>query len=80
VIFLREWWTTIKEWSHKMTEPVRIPPEEARKKVLAKAALFVCAYEDEEKFRRMHLEGALSFTEFKDMAASVSKDQEIIFY
>lgn len=63
-----------------MTEPIRIPPEEARKKVLAKTALFVCAYEDEEKFRRMHLEGALSFHEFNDMAASLPKDQEVIFY
>ena len=63
-----------------MTEPIRIPPEEARKKVLAKTTLFVCAYEDEEKFRRMHLEGALSFNEFTDNAASLARNQEIIFY
>jgi len=63
-----------------MTEPIRIPPEEARKKVLDNAALFVCAYENEEKFGRMHLEGAVSFNEFKDKAASLAKDQEIIFY
>jgi hypothetical protein len=63
-----------------MIEPIRIPPEEARKKVLAKTVLFVCAYEDEEKFNRMHLEGAISFNEFKDMAASLAKDQEVIFY
>jgi hypothetical protein len=63
-----------------MIEPIRIPPEEARKKVLDKAALFVCAYENEEKFGRMHLEGAISFNMFKDMAASLARDQEIIFY
>jgi hypothetical protein len=63
-----------------MTEPIRIPPEDARKEVLDKAALFVCAYEDEEKFRKMHLEGAIPFNEFKGMAASLAKDQEIIFY
>ena len=63
-----------------MTEPIRIPPEEARKKVLAKAALFVCAYENEEKFRKNHLDGAISFNEFKDMAASLARDREIIFY
>ena len=63
-----------------MTEPIRIPPGEARKKVLSHAALFVCAYENEEKFRRMHLEGAISFNEFSDMAASLARDQEIIFY
>jgi len=63
-----------------MIEPIRIPPGEAREKVLAKAALFVCAYENEEKFRRMRLEGAISFNEFRDMAASLARDQEIVFY
>jgi hypothetical protein len=63
-----------------MSEPVRVPPEEARRKVRAKEALFVCAYENDEKFKRMHLEGALSFNEFKNRIASLSKDQEIIFY
>ncbi len=63
-----------------MTEPIRIPPEEARKKVLTKTALFVCAYDDEDKFKRMHLEGALSFSEFKNRAVSLPKEQEIIFY
>jgi hypothetical protein len=62
-----------------MTDPIKIPPEEARKEVLSNTALFVCAYEDEEKFRRMHLEGAISFNEFKEKAASLSKEQEIIF-
>jgi hypothetical protein len=63
-----------------MSEPVRVPPEEARRKVRAKEALFVCAYENDEKFKRMHLEGALSFNEFKNTINSLSKDQEIIFY
>ena len=63
-----------------MTEPIRIPPEEVRKKVQAHEALFVCAYDDEEKFRKMHLEGGISFAEFKEKAASLSKLQEIIFY
>lgn len=63
-----------------MDEPVRIPPEEARQKVLSGAALFVCAYEDEEKFRKMRLEGALSLNEFKAKTASLAKDREIIFY
>lgn len=63
-----------------MTEPIRIPPEEARKKVLARTALFVCAYDDEEKFRKNHLEGGIPFNEFKNKADSLSKEQEIIFY
>ena len=63
-----------------MVEPIRIPPEEARKKVLAKAAIFVCAYENEEKFRKNQLDGAISFNEFKNKTDSLSKEQEIIFY
>jgi len=63
-----------------MIEPERIPPEEARKRVSSGAALFVCAYDDEEKFKKMHLEGGTSYTRFKEMSASLSRDQEIIFY
>lgn len=63
-----------------MAETVRISPEVARQKVLSNAAILVCAYEDAEKFRKMHLEGAISFNEFKNKAASLPKEQEIIFY
>jgi len=63
-----------------MIEPVRIPPEVARIKVLSNEAILVCAYEEEEKFRKMHLEGAISLNEFRNRASSLSKEQEIIFY
>jgi len=63
-----------------MTEPVRIPPEEARIKVLSGQTLLVCAYEDEEKFRNAHLEGAISLNEFRSKIGFFSKEQEIIFY
>ncbi|HXW69582.1 MAG TPA: hypothetical protein VEJ88_08215 [Dissulfurispiraceae bacterium] len=63
-----------------MIEPIRINPEETRKKVLSGTAIFVCAYEDEEKFRKMHLEGAISFNEFKSNVSSLSSEQEIVFY
>ena len=63
-----------------MTEPVRILPEAAVKKVLSNEAILVCAYEEEEKFRKMHLDGALSLNEFKNRASSLSKEQAIIFY
>jgi hypothetical protein len=63
-----------------MIEPIRIDPEDTRKKVSAGTAIFVCAYEDEEKFRKMHLEGAVSFNTFKSKVASLSREQEIVFY
>jgi rhodanese-related sulfurtransferase len=63
-----------------VTEPIRISPEEARKKILSNEAILVCAYEEEEKFRKMHLEGAISLNEFRSRVSSLSKEQEIIFY
>jgi len=63
-----------------MAEPERIGPEETHEKLKAGTALLVCAYFDEEKWRMMHLEGAISFKEFQSKLPSPSKDQEIIFY
>lgn len=63
-----------------MIEPIRIPVEEARRKVISGEALLVCAYEDEEKFRKLHLQDAISLQEFKTRLPALSKEQEIIFY
>ena len=63
-----------------MTEPIRISSQEARQKVLSEGALLVCAYDDDDKFKNNHLEGAISFSEFKSRLPSFAKDQELIFY
>jgi rhodanese-related sulfurtransferase len=63
-----------------MTEPTRIGPDEAHRKVKSGTALFVCAYDDEQKFRNMRLEGAISLSELRARLPSLSKEQEIIFY
>jgi hypothetical protein len=63
-----------------MTEPIRVTPEEAYEKLKSGKTLLVCAYEDEEKFQKMRLQGAISFNEFKSKLPSFSKDQEIVFY
>lgn len=63
-----------------MPEPIRISPEEAREKVTSGEAILVCAYEDEEKFRKMHLQDAISLQEFKTRLPALSKEQQIIFY
>jgi hypothetical protein len=63
-----------------MVEPVRVLPEEARNRVLAREAILVCAYDDEEKFRKAHLEGAISLQEFRARAETLPKEQEVIFY
>jgi hypothetical protein len=63
-----------------MAEPKRITPEEVHQKLKAGKALLVCAYEDEVKFKKMHLQGAISFNEFKSKLSSLEKRREIVFY
>ena len=63
-----------------MDEPERISVEEVRRKLKSGEVLLVCAYDDEERFRSMHLEGAISFQEFESRLPSLSKDQGIVFY
>jgi len=63
-----------------MEEPRRVTPEEVHQRVKEGRTLLVCAYEDEEKFKRLRLKGAISLGELKSKLSSLSKDQEIIFY
>jgi hypothetical protein len=63
-----------------MIEPRLIPLEEVRHKALSGSALLVCAYDNEEKFKRIHLENAISLGDFRSKLPSLSKEQEIIFY
>ena len=63
-----------------MKKHERISPEGANKKVKASEALLVCAYEEDEKFKSMQLEGAISYKEFKKKLVSLPKDKELVFY
>jgi len=63
-----------------MVDPKRVSAEEVHEKLKAGNALLICAYEDESKFKKMRLQGAISFNEFKSKIPSLSKDQEIVFY
>ena len=63
-----------------MPEAPRISVQEAREKVTSKRALLVCGYEDEEKCKKIKLEGAMSFGRFQATLPSLATDQEIIFY
>ena len=63
-----------------MIEPMRVSAEEARKRITSGGTLLVCAYEEEEKFRNMHLLGAISLQDLKRRLPSLAKGQEMIFY
>lgn len=62
-----------------MADPERISPKEAYEKSKG-GALLVCAYDDDEKCRKLHLEGSISFNEFRSKFPDPPKDQEIICY
>ena len=61
-------------------ETARIPPDEARQKVQHGEALLVCAYDDQEKCRNLHLEGSIDLQELQAKLPQLKKEQEIIFY
>ena len=63
-----------------MSQTDLIDAKDAFTHIKNSSALLVCAYERDVKFRRLHLDGALSLGEFQSIASTVSKDTELIFY
>ena len=63
-----------------MTDVSRIDVEGTKNKLATGQALLVCAYDNDQKFARNHLEGAISLAELRAKSADLTKDQEIIFY
>ena len=59
---------------------MRVTPEEAYSKVASGKAALVCAYNDDERYSQMRLEGAISLSEFDSNPSKYPKDREIIFY
>jgi hypothetical protein len=45
-----------------------------------RGTLLVCAYEDEAKFTRARLEGAISLQSLQSRLPSLPKETEIVFY
>jgi len=56
-----------------MSGPERVAVDEVYQKVTSGAAFLVCAYDDDEKFRGVHLEGAVSLAEFKTKLSGLDK-------
>jgi hypothetical protein len=63
-----------------MAEIERIGVAEARRTVQANAALLVCAYAEEARWNSARLDGAMPLTRLEARAATLPRDQEIIFY
>lgn len=58
----------------------RVSAQQAKEKVEAGSGLLVCAYDDEDKFKRNHLSGEISLAEFKSTLTAIPKNHEIMFY
>jgi len=64
-----------------MAEPERIEPQEVMEhKQSDEETVLVCAYDDEDKFQKNHLAGAISLDSFKERLDTIEKDREIAFY
>ncbi|MCK9375426.1 MAG: hypothetical protein M0P73_04670 [Syntrophobacterales bacterium] len=63
-----------------MSEPRRVTPAEIFPKVKSGETLLVCAYDDDAKFRRLRLEGAISLAEFRSLLPNLPPEREIVFY
>jgi len=58
----------------------RVAVGEARRAIEAGRALLVCAYDDEEKCRKLRLENAVSLHDLQRRVESVPRNQTLIFY
>ena len=63
-----------------MSEISRLSAEQVRGGVTAGTTLLVCAYEDDAKFEKFKLEGAIPLAEFRKNAGELPKDRKIVFY
>jgi hypothetical protein len=63
-----------------MNDDLRIDVDVAREHSAARRALLVCAYDDDEKCRKMRIKGALTMREFRKSKTRVDKRDEIILY
>lgn len=62
-----------------MTDIERVTPEQART-LVAKGALLVCAYEDEDKCNKLALPRAVSLAELRRRADTLPRDTPLILY
>ena len=58
----------------------RVEAQAARDLVQAGKALLVCAYNSDEKFAKVKLEGAIPLSEFNKRLATLDKESLVIFY
>ncbi len=63
-----------------MSKPTTIDATQAREKSQQGQAVLVCAYEDDSKCGEVLLDGAIPYSQLAARLASMSKQDEIVFY
>ena len=63
-----------------MSDIARVSPERVREEVHSGNALLVCAYDNDDKYAKMRLDGSIALSKFKSELSAISKNNEIIFY
>lgn len=63
-----------------MSPVALIEAAEAYEHISKGSALLICAYESDEKFHKLRLQGAIPLSEFQSHSATLEKDKELIFY
>ena len=61
-------------------EPTRVSPGDIYQNVKSGKTLLVCGYDDDQKFKMMELDGALSLADFRSRLSTLSKNQDVVFY
>jgi len=59
---------------------LRCPADRARREIASGQAFLVCAYDDEEKCRKLMFEGALTLKQFEESLGALPADRDILFY
>ena len=61
-------------------EPIRVSPVDIYQNVKSGKTLLVCGYDDDQKFKMIKLDGALSLADFRSRLSTLSKNQDVVFY
>jgi hypothetical protein len=61
-------------------EPTRVSPVDIYQNVKSGKTLLVCGYDDDQKFKMMRLEGAISLNDFRSRLSNLAKNQDVVFY
>ena len=61
-------------------EPTRVSPVDIYQNVKSGETLLVCGYDDDQKFKKKRLEGAISLNDFRSRLSNLAKNQDVVFY